>query len=124
MAPASPLPLISVFDQTAESFRHIGVIGAGAWGTALAQIAAATGREVLIRCRDAHRAGTINSHHTNADYLPNVALDPAIRATTDPLAITDWADVIMLATPAQAAHKTATALAPNNQRRQSLWSNR
>jgi len=102
-----------VSDLATETFRHIGIIGAGAWGTALGQIAATAGREVLIRCRESQRAAAINNHHTNADYLPDVTLDPTIRATTDLLAIADWADAILLATPAQAARETALALAPH-----------
>lgn len=100
-------------EHSTENFRHIGIIGAGAWGTALGQVAAATGREVLIRCRNTACASAINTHHVNADHLPQVALDPAVRATTDLLAIADWADAILIVTPAQAVQETAAALAPH-----------
>ncbi len=100
-------------EPPAEAFRHIGIIGAGAWGTALAQTAADAGAAVWIRSRSKACADTINKSHGNPDYLPGVALDPAIRATTDLVELTNWADAILLVTPAQAVRETAAALAPH-----------
>ena len=100
-------------EQPTETFRRIGIIGAGAWGTALAQTLADAGAEVLIRSRSSACADTINTSHSNPDYLPGIALDPAIRATTDLAELTNWAHAILLVTPAQAVRGTATALAPH-----------
>lgn len=58
----------------------IGVIGGGAWGTALAQVAAARG-PVLLWAREAAVVEAINRDHANPVFLPGIALDPAIRAT-------------------------------------------
>jgi glycerol-3-phosphate dehydrogenase (NAD(P)+) len=78
----------------------IGILGAGAWGTALAATAARAGRRVIIQAHEAEVADTINRDHINPLFLPDVALDPAIRATTDPVeAVT--ADAVLVAVPAQ-----------------------
>ncbi|HZV10503.1 MAG TPA: NAD(P)H-dependent glycerol-3-phosphate dehydrogenase, partial [Novosphingobium sp.] len=61
----------------------IGVIGAGAWGTALAAMLAADGTSVALWARGAALAEEINAQRTNATYLPGVALPPAICATAD-----------------------------------------
>ncbi len=62
------------------AIRRIGVIGAGAWGTALAQTARAAGAEVVLWTRRAELAEAINRDHRNPVYLPGAALHPAIRA--------------------------------------------
>jgi len=79
----------------------IGVIGAGAWGTALAQLLASDGRAVVLWARDADVARTINTTRGNPAYLPGVALHPAIRASADPHDLAGLA-VVLLVTPAQA----------------------
>jgi glycerol-3-phosphate dehydrogenase (NAD(P)+) len=65
------------------SFDKIGIVGAGAWGTALAQVAATGGRETLVWALEDEVADAINRAHENPIYLPGVALDPAVRATRD-----------------------------------------
>jgi len=77
----------------------VGVIGAGAWGTALAQTAAAGG-EVLLWARDPALAETINRTRANPSYLAGVPLSGRIRATP---ALHDLAacDTLLVVTPAQ-----------------------
>ena len=84
---------------------QIGVIGAGAWGTALAQMLATDGREVLLWALEPELAEEINSRHTNSIFLPTAALAPTIRATAR---LDDAAscEVLLLVTPAQ--HLAAT----------------
>ena len=65
------------------NFDRIGVIGGGAWGTALAQVAASGGRETLLWAREADVVAGINAGHENPVFLPDVPLHPAIRATGD-----------------------------------------
>jgi glycerol-3-phosphate dehydrogenase (NAD(P)+) len=60
----------------------IGVIGGGAWGTALAQVMAET-EHVLLWAREADVVSNVNSGHENPDFLPGVALNPRIHATAD-----------------------------------------
>ena len=80
--------------------KRIGVIGAGAWGTALAAAARRAGREVVVWAYETDVADAINSRHENTAYLSGVALDPAIRATSDIKQAVD-ADAILLAAPSQ-----------------------
>src|SRR5438093_7652648 len=82
------------------SFDRIGIIGGGAWGTALAQVAASGGRETLLWAMEAEVVAAINDRHENALFLPGVALDGAIRATShiDEL---DECDAWLVVTPAQ-----------------------
>jgi glycerol-3-phosphate dehydrogenase (NAD(P)+) len=78
----------------------LGVIGAGAWGTALAQVAAASGAETLLWAREADVVGAINSQHENSLFLPGVRLSGEIRATS---ALEDLqpCDALLVVTPAQ-----------------------
>ena len=62
---------------------RIGVIGAGAWGTALAQVAAAGGEEVLLWAREPEVFASVNAAHENAVFLKGVPLGESIRATGD-----------------------------------------
>ena len=96
--------------MTEAPFRCIGVVGAGAWGTALANVAARAGREVVLWTRDEAHAAQMASARDNARRLPGVALEPAVRPTAD-LADLRAADAILLVVPAQAARSVAAALA-------------
>lgn len=78
----------------------IAVVGAGAWGTALAQMLAGDGRSVLLWAIEPELVGEINARRTNSLYLPSATLDPAIRATND-LTEVATCDVLLLVTPAQ-----------------------
>lgn len=78
----------------------VGVVGAGAWGTALAQMLASDGREVLLWAREAELVDEINSARINSLFLPSAKLARSIRATTD-LADMAALPVLLLVTPAQ-----------------------
>ena len=80
---------------------RLAVIGAGAWGTALAIAARRAGSDVTLWARKAQLAADINRRHENLLYLPGVALDPAIKTTSDPGAALADADAALLAVPAQ-----------------------
>jgi glycerol-3-phosphate dehydrogenase (NAD(P)+) len=90
----------------------IGVIGGGAWGTALAQTLRLAGRDVLLWARETDVADDINTRHVNATFLPGVALDDALRATTDLTEIAH-ADAILMVAPAQHVRTVATTLKPH-----------
>jgi glycerol-3-phosphate dehydrogenase (NAD(P)+) len=80
--------------------ESLAVIGAGAWGTALAQVAAGSGRETLLWALEAEVAESVNGAHENSLYLPGVPLSPVIRATNE-LADLESCDAWLVVTPAQ-----------------------
>ncbi len=92
--------------------ERIGVIGAGAWGTALAMAARRAGREVVLWARDPGLAKEIEARHENPRYLPDIPLDPEIRTTAE-LAEAAACDALLLVTPAQALREIAGQLAPH-----------
>ena len=87
----------------------IGVAGAGAWGMALANAAAAAGREVVLWGRDGTRMGVVAATR-RSDRLPGVVLSPAVVATSDLYGLARC-DAILVATPAQSSREMATRLA-------------
>ncbi len=92
--------------------QSIGIIGGGAWGTALGLVALRAGREPLLWAREAEVVAGINDRHENALFLPGVVLDPRLRATGD-LAEAAQRDLLLLATPAQHLRAIAEAVAPH-----------
>lgn len=82
------------------SIKSIGIIGAGAWGTALATVANRSGRQVTVWAHEPEVAADINTNNENSLYLPGVKLDSAITATRD-LAEFAHKDALLIVTPAQ-----------------------
>lgn len=78
----------------------IGVIGAGAWGTALAVLAARRGDNVHMWTRNADFALAVEAARENSVYLPGIKLDPAIRVSADPAVLADT-NIILMVTPTQ-----------------------
>jgi glycerol-3-phosphate dehydrogenase (NAD(P)+) len=91
--------------------QSVAVVGAGAWGTALASVAARAGREVVLYARNAECAAEIAATRENPK-LPGVQLAPSIAVTHD-LATAGRADMLLVATPAQNLREAVTALAPH-----------
>ncbi len=77
------------------------ILGAGAWGTTLAQIIIDADNEVLIWGRNPHVVAQINGSHTNEDFLPGIKLSEKIRATTDIDEAIAFSSSLVLAIPAQ-----------------------
>jgi glycerol-3-phosphate dehydrogenase (NAD(P)+) len=92
--------------------QRIGIIGGGAWGTALAVTARRAGREIILWAREAEVVAAINERHENPLFLPGIAVDPAIAATGE-LAVAAAADAVLLVVPAQHLREIAAALAPS-----------
>ncbi len=95
-----------------ESFQRIGVIGAGAWGTALAQAVAAQGHETLIWARETEVVAAVNERHENPLFLPGITLDAGVKATGD-IAALGAMDAVLLVCPAQHLRAVAASLAPH-----------
>ncbi len=96
--------------MTATLFQHIGIVGAGAFGTALAQAAVRAGRRVTLFARDPAQISEINTKHENSKALKGCRLDPAVKATGD-LAMLAACNAIILALPMQATRPVVEALA-------------
>ena len=90
--------------------ERFAVIGAGAWGTALAMVAHRAGRSVILQAHEPDIAAAINSTHQNP-YLPGATLDPAIEATSDLGAAVNGADAAILVAPAQFLRPVTEAIA-------------
>jgi glycerol-3-phosphate dehydrogenase (NAD(P)+) len=93
------------------AFNSVGIVGGGAWGTALAQTARLAGREVLLWALEADVVAEINSRHANTPFLPGVPLDPALRATVT-LADVAACDAVLMVVPAQHVRTIAGQLTP------------
>jgi glycerol-3-phosphate dehydrogenase (NAD(P)+) len=78
----------------------LGVIGAGAWGTALAQVIASGDEDVLLWAREAEVVAAVNTAHENTSFLKNTSLSPRVRATGE---LRDLAacEALLIVTPAQ-----------------------
>src|ERR1700682_219511 len=93
------------------SYKSVAVIGAGAWGTALAAVAARAGRDVVLYARSPASAAGIAATRANPK-LSGVRLDASVKVTDD-MALAATADIILVATPAQNLRAAVTALAPH-----------
>jgi glycerol-3-phosphate dehydrogenase (NAD(P)+) len=92
------------------SFNLIAVVGAGAWGTALAGVAARAGRRVVLCAHSAEAAKAIAAAHSNPK-LPGITLHAGIQVTAD-ISRAASADAVLITTPAQNLRAAAAALAP------------
>ncbi len=90
---------------------HLSIIGAGAWGTALATVACRAGSQPTLWSREEEVVEQIARHGENKQFLPGVKLDPFITATNQ-LSEACKADIIVLAVPAQTIREVTTAMAP------------
>jgi glycerol-3-phosphate dehydrogenase (NAD(P)+) len=104
--------LLKKTDKKSLPYGHIAVIGAGAWGTTLALVAARAGRRVTLWSRETEVAAGIEAVRENGRFLPAVDLPPLVTATAD-LADTMVAETLLLAVPAQHCRSILESLAPH-----------
>ncbi len=95
--------------QSANSFASIGVIGGGAWGTALAQLCAVNGAEVTLWAREEEVVNGVNAQNENPVYLKGEPLHPSIRATNKMGDLTGR-EAFVFTTPAQFARRVLPEL--------------
>ena len=81
--------------------KRIGILGAGAWGTALAVAVKRAGRKVTLQAHDPEVARAIDRERVNTEYLPGVTIDRHIQVTSDPSETVSAVDAVLLAVPAQ-----------------------
>jgi glycerol-3-phosphate dehydrogenase (NAD(P)+) len=98
--------------MTDRAIKTIGIVGGGAWGTALACVAARGGREVCLWAREPEVVDSINQSQENKMFLPGVTLPAGVAATGD-LATMASAGAVLLVAPAQATRAVSTNLAPH-----------
>ncbi|MCW1959137.1 MAG: NAD(P)-binding domain-containing protein, partial [Mycobacterium sp.] len=77
------------------------VMGAGAWGTAIAKVLAEAGSDVRLWARNPGAVGEINTGHTNERYLPGITLPARVRATGDPAEALRGVRTVLLGVPSQ-----------------------
>ncbi|MHB8287582.1 MAG: NAD(P)H-dependent glycerol-3-phosphate dehydrogenase [Caulobacteraceae bacterium] len=94
-----------------SEIRTVGVIGSGAWGTALAQVCARAGLSVTLQAHEPKVAEAMARSRENAVYLPGVQLEPAVRPTAYMADLVE-ADLILAVAPAQYVRAALTAFAP------------
>jgi glycerol-3-phosphate dehydrogenase (NAD(P)+) len=87
-----------------------GIIGAGAWGTALAQVCARAGLTVTLWAREPEVADDIAKGRVNSRFLPGVTLDDAVDVTTELNDLSPW-DIVLAVPPAQHLRSTLHAFA-------------
>jgi glycerol-3-phosphate dehydrogenase (NAD(P)+) len=94
-----------------RAFNSIAVVGAGAWGTALAGVAARAGREVVLCARSPAIAAEIAATRTNPK-LPGMKLEASVKVTDD-TSLAARAELILIATPAQSLRAAVAGLSPH-----------
>jgi glycerol-3-phosphate dehydrogenase (NAD(P)+) len=94
-----------------SGFASAGVIGGGAWGTALAEVAARAGLASVLWAREPEVVDAVNARHENPPFLPNVRLNETVRATGNLAEIADCA-LVLAVVPAQYMRETLRGLAP------------
>jgi len=93
---------------------RIAIIGAGAWGSALACVARRAGNETILWARDPALVAAINENHENARYLPGIRLPDGVTATADLAIAGRDADLLLLAVPAQHLRAVTAAMTPRD----------
>ena len=94
-----------------SGIRTVGIIGSGAWGTALAQVCARAGLGVTLQAHEPKVAQAIAQSRENATYLPGVRLEEAVRPTAYMADLVE-ADLILAVAPAQYVRAALTAFEP------------
>jgi glycerol-3-phosphate dehydrogenase (NAD(P)+) len=97
--------------EKTTGYQKIGVIGAGAWGTALALIAARAGRSVTLWARETEVVESIRRSGHNTQFLPDIALPSTIAATGDLATAAGAAEALLIVVPAQHLRASLAAVA-------------
>src|SRR5688572_17727804 len=99
--------------SAAGRYGHVAVIGAGAWGTALAAVAAGAGAKVSLWAREPDVIESISRTRENARFLPGAKLPDEIEPTLDIARASSRADAILLTAPAQHLRAMLLTLKPH-----------
>lgn len=99
--------------ESMTSYQSFGVVGGGAWGTALAQLLAADGAPVRLWAREAEVVAAVNIEHRNTLFLPGAALSPSLSATGT-LADLAACDALLIVVPVPYLRSVLAALPPGD----------
>jgi len=91
---------------------RIGVLGAGSWGTTLADLLARKGHEVRLWAYEAEVVAAINARHVNEVFLQGRALDPRLVASSDPFEVVAGAPIVLSAAPSHVVRAVTAPLEP------------
>ncbi len=94
-----------------DSYR-VAILGGGSFGTAIANICADNGHDVRLWLRNEARAKEINTTHRNSQYLPDIELNPGLKAYNDLALAVEDCDVVFVAVPSKSSREVARSLAP------------
>jgi glycerol-3-phosphate dehydrogenase (NAD(P)+) len=94
-----------------SAYQSVAVVGAGAYGTALADVAARAGREVALCARTPAIAEVMQATRNNP-HLPGIAIDNAVKVVGDP-SVVAGADIVLLTVPSQNLRAALTTIAPH-----------
>ncbi len=97
--------------SSGENLR-VSVVGGGSFGTAIANLIAANGHDVVIWLRNEARATEINEDRMNSFYLPDITLNDGISASTELGEVVANSDLIFLAVPSKSCRDVATQIKP------------
>ena len=92
--------------------HHFGVIGAGAWGTAIARHLSIKGYPVRIWCNETETANTIINDHVNSHFLPDIILPETLEATTNLLDVIRNSSILLTAIPSHFTREIARIINP------------
>jgi glycerol-3-phosphate dehydrogenase (NAD(P)+) len=95
-----------------ETRARVAVVGAGAWGTALAAHAARVGHDVSLWAHEGDVVNDLIAHHENRAFLEGVKLPASIRPSTDPAEVLDGADLVVLVPPSAFLRPVVERIAP------------
>ncbi len=104
---------VSPSRPSARPYDKLAVLGAGAWGTALAIVLARNGHEVALWARREALAGQINSCRENRDYLAGIELPDLLTATADIETALDGIEALLIVTPSSSLRKMCARIRPH-----------
>ena len=90
--------------------KNVTLLGAGSWGTALAQVLAENGHNTLVWTHREEQANEINLQHTNQKYLPNIDLSPNLKATSNLEEAVLHSDILVVAVPTKAIREVCQTI--------------
>lgn len=91
---------------------RIAVVGAGSWGTTLADLLANQGHDVMIWAREPEVVESLNRDHVNTLFLADSPVSKAVRASNELLEVVDGAEMLVSAAPSHAVRQVSTGMAP------------